>query len=140
MYSKIAKWLMWGLVILGIILMVFAWAADFEGGIVDSYLRYTYVLAIAAVALVIILGIAIGAINNPKSLIKLLLGIVAVAAVVAVVYATASGAPLVNYLGDQPEHSVLKRTDTLLNLTYVLGACAIIAIIVGEVISSARNK
>ena len=40
----------------------------------------------------------------------------------------------------RPTAGELKLTDTVLNLTYILGAGAIVAIIAGEIISGILNK
>ena len=142
MYAKIAKWITWVLLLISVVIMVWGASVGFEandGMAVDALLRWGYVLLIAAVALVIVLGIVLGALNNPKSLIKIGLGLVVVVVVATIAYAAASGSPLVGYIGEQPDHSTLKLTDTLLNLTYLLGGCAIAAIIVGEIIRSVRK-
>jgi len=140
-YGKIAKLIMWALLLIGLVLLVVGGTSGFDSdsGIVDMFLRYAYLCAIIAVALVIILGIAIAVANNPKSLIKLLLGIVVAAALVAVVYFTASGSPALN-VSQQPSQGTLKLTDTILNLTYLLGGLAILAILFGEVVKVTRNK
>ena len=138
MYAKIAKWITWVLLLISVVIMVWGASVGFEandGMAVDALLRWGYVLLIAAV----VLGIVLGALNNPKSLIKIGLGLVVVVVVATIAYAAASGSPLVGYIGEQPDHSTLKFTDTLLNLTYLLGGCAIAAIIVGEIIRSVRK-
>ncbi len=143
MYAKIAKWLSWVLMIVSVVIVVFGFSKGFEsngGAPVDLLLRWGYVLLFVAVALVVILGIVLGAMNDPKSLIKLGIGLVAAAALALVAYALASGSPLVGYLGEQPDQQTLKLTDTILNLTYILAGGAIVSIIVGEVIGAARNK
>ena len=142
MYAKIAKWISWALIIVSVTVLVWGAYSGFEanGGVaVDVLLRWGYILLISAVALVIILGIVLSAINNPNSLIKAGLSLVVVAGIAFIAYATASGSPLVGYIGDQPAVSTLKLTDTLLNLTYFLGGLALVSIILGEVLSSVRK-
>ena len=76
MYAKIAKWITWVLLLISVVIMVWGASVGFEandGMAVDALLRWGYVLLIAAVALVIVLGIVLGALNNPKSLIKICL-------------------------------------------------------------------
>ena len=41
---------------------------------------------------------------------------------------------------EQPSVGTLKLTDTVLNLTYILGVAAIVAIVFGEIFSSIRSK
>lgn len=142
MYAKIAKWISWALIIVSVAVLIWGAYAGFEsnGGVaVDVLLRWGYTLLVTAVALVIILGIVLSAVNNPKSLIKLGLSLVVVAGIAFIAYATASGAPLVGYIGDQPALPTLKLTDTLLNLTYLFGGLAIASIVLGEVLSSVRK-
>ncbi len=140
-YGKIAKLIMWALLLIGLVLLIVGSTSGFDSGsgIVDMFLRYAYLCAIIAVALVIILGIAIAVANNPKSLIKLILGIIVAAALVAVVYFTSAGNPALN-VSQQPSQATLKLTDTILNLTYLLGGLAILAILAGEVVKVTRNK
>ncbi|MCI1639894.1 MAG: hypothetical protein LKI42_01295 [Bacteroidales bacterium] len=97
-------------------------------------------MTFAAIAIVVIGGIAITAANNPKALIKMGIGLIVVAAICVIAYATASGSQAVGLVGDQPGHFALKLSDTILNLTYFISAVAILAIVVGEIISSIRNK
>jgi hypothetical protein len=69
------------------------------------------------------------------------IGLGAAAVLCLVAYFLASGAPAIGFTGaTPPTASELKLTDTVLNLTYILGAGAVLAIIVGEVISAIRTK
>lgn len=143
MYAKIAKWISWVLMIISVVMLVWGFAKGFEtnnGAPVDVLLNWAYILLGVAIALVIIIGVIYNGINEPKSLIGLGVGIVLLALVAVIAYAVSSGAPLVNYIGEQPTHTTLKLTDTLLNTTYILGGAAIVAIIAGEIISAVRNK
>ena len=141
-YSKIFKILMWALVIISVALLVWGFIVGFEandGKASQVLLSWAYVMiAIAAIA-VIVVGAVIGAKNNPKSLIKLGIGIVAIAVICLIAYLLAAGKPAVGMI-EQPDAATLKLTDTILNLTYFTGALAIIAIIVGEIVMSVRNK
>lgn len=142
-YSKIFKWMMIVLIVLSAALCVYGFSVGFESNgaaPVDLLFYWTYVMiAIAAVA-VIIVGVAIAAKNNPKSLVKMLIGLVAIAAICFVVYLISPGSPAVGLTTEQPAQSQLRLTDTILNLTYLTSAVAIIAIIVGEIIVSVRNR
>jgi hypothetical protein len=57
-----------------------------------------------------------------------------------VVYLMSSDAPLVGYLGDQPSANTIKLSTALLNITYIVGGCAILSILVGEVVAAFRKK
>ena len=83
--------------------------------------------------------VVIGGINNPKSLLKLGLGLVAIAAVIAVAYVLAPGTPAVGYLGDPVSDGTLKLTDTVLNLTYFTFGASILALVVGWIVGAIRK-
>ena len=131
------------LILVSVILLVMGFVKGFEandGRGVDNLLRWAYVMLGIAVFAAIIVSAVVSFINNPKSVVKLLIGLVAVAAVCFVVYLVSKGNPAVGLTVDQPSASTLKLTDTILNLTYLVGGVAIASIIVGEVISAIRNK
>lgn len=141
-YSKIFKMSMWVLIIISVILLVLGFIRGFEtngGAPVESLLYWAYVMIALAVVAVVGFGAAISYKNNPKNLVKMGIELVAIAAICFVVYLVSPGKPAMGML-EQPTASVLKLTDTMLNLTYIAGGLAIIAIIAGEVIMSARNK
>ena len=131
------------LIVVSVILLVLGFVKGFEandGKAVENLLRWGYVMLGLAVVAAIVVSAIVGFINNPKSIIKLLIGLVAVAAVCFVVYLISKGNPAVGLTVDQPSASTLKLTDTILNLTYLVGGVAIASIVVGEVISAIRNK
>lgn len=130
------------MIVISVALLVWGFAVGFEsngGQAVDVLFYWAYIMIAIAAFAVIVLGLVIGFKNNPKSIVKLLLGLVAVAAVCFVVYLISPGKPAMGML-DQPSQSTLRLTDTILNLTYIAGGLAIVAIIVGEVVMSIRNK
>lgn len=134
---------MWALVLVSVGVLIWGFVTGFESNdavAVDVLLRWGYVMVGIALAAVIVVGIVISAINNPKSLIKMLIGLVAIAAVCFVVYLVSPGAPALNLTTNQPSASTLKLTDTIMNLTYLAGGLAIVAIIFGEIMSSVRSK
>ena len=131
------------LIVVSVVLLVLGFVKGFEssdGAAVDNLLRWAYVMLALAVVAAIVVSAIVGFINNPKSVIKILIGLVAIAAVCFVVYLVSKGEPAVGLTVDQPSASTLKLTDTILNLTYLVGGLAIVPIIVGEVISAIRNK
>ena len=137
---------MWLLIAVGVVILIWGASKGYptspaqdDGGTVDALLYWAYALCGLAVAAIVVFGIAIAAVNNPKSLIKLLIEVVAICVIVAVVYAVSAGNPALG-LQEQPTPATLKLTDTILNLTYAVGACAILSIIFGEVFSAIRNK
>ena len=106
---------------------------------VNTLLNWAYIMVGIAVFCCLIIGLVISAINNPKSLIKTLLVIVGTAAVCFIAYLLAKGAPATGREG-LDTIGTLKLTDTILNLTYIVGAAAIVAIIVGEVRMAITDK
>ena len=141
-YEKIIKWVLVALFIVGVVFSFYGFAVGFESignAPVDHILYCAYAFAAVAIAAVILGVLVIGGINNPKSLIKLLLGVVVIAAVVAVAYVLAPGTPAVGYLGEPVSDGTLKLTDTILNLTYFLFGGAVVALVVGWLVGATRK-
>ena len=141
-YDKIIKWVLVALFIVGIVFSVYGFIVGFESNgsaPVDNILYCAYAFAAIALLAVVLGVVVIGGINNPKSLLKLLIGLVAVGAVVAVAYVLAPGTPAVGYLGDPVSEGTLKLTDTILNLTYLLFGGSILALIAGWIIGATRK-
>ena len=141
-YEKIIKWILVALFIVGIVFSVYGFIVGFESNgnaPVDNILYCTYAFAGLALLAVVFGVLVIGGINNPKSLLKILLGLVAIAAVVAVAYVLAPGTPAVGYLGDPVTDGTLKLTDTVLNLTYIVVGASILALVVGWIVGAVRK-
>lgn len=140
-YAKIFKGLAWALMIISIVFLVVGFVKDFGSGTVDLLLNWAYIMIGIALCAVVVVGLYIAVKNNPKSLVKM--GLIVVGAVVLclIAYLLAPGSPAVGFTGSQlPTQSELKLTDTMLNLTYILGVAAILAIIAGEVLVATRTK
>ena len=141
-YDKIIKWVLVALFIVGIVFSVYGFLVGFEtngNAPVDNILYCAYAFAAIAVLAVLLGVVVIGGINNPKSLLKLVLGLVAIGAIVAVAYVLAPGTPAVGYLGDPVSDGTLKLTDTVLNLTYFTFGLSILALVVGWVVGALRK-
>ena len=141
-YEKIIKWVLAVLFVVGIVFSFYGFAVGFESNgnaPVDNILYCAYAFAAVTILAVVFGVVVIGGINNPKSLIKLFLGIVAIAAIVAVAYVLAPGTPAVGYLGDPVSDGTLKLTDTVLNLTYLLFGAAILSLVVGWIVGATRK-
>ena len=141
-YEKIIKWILVALFIVGIVFSVYGFIVGFESNgnaPVDNILYCTYAFAGLALLAVVFGVLVIGGINNPKSLLKILLGLVAIAAVVAVAYVLAPGTPAVGYLGEPVTDGTLKLTDTVLNLTYIVFGASILALVVGWIVGAVRK-
>ena len=141
-YEKILKWILLVLFIVGVVFSFYGFAVGFESNgdaPVDNILYCAYAFAAIAILAVIAGVVVIGGINNPKSLLKMGLGLVAIAAVVAVAYVLAPGTPAVGYLGDPVSDGTLKLTDTVLNLTYFTFGLSILALVAGWIVGAVRK-
>ena len=141
-YEKIIKWVLAVLFVVGIVFSFYGFLVGFESNgnaPVDNMLYCAYAFAAVAILAVLFGVVVIGGMNNPKSLLKLLIGLVAIVAIVAVAYVLAPGTPAVGYLGEPVSDGTLKLTDTILNLTYLLFGGAIVALVVGWIVSATRK-
>ena len=141
-YEKIIKWILLALFIVGAALSFYGFGVGFESNgnaPVDNILYCAYGFAALTIAAVFFGVVVIGGLNNPKSLLKLLLGLVVIAAVVAGAYFLAPGTPAVGYLGEPVSDGTLKLTDTILNLTYLLCGGAILALVAGAVMTTFKK-
>ena len=146
-YAKIVKIVLWVLMLLSVAVLLWGTIKGYPGtvaednGTVDPLLYWAYIVLGIALASVIIVGLIVTATTNPKGLIKIGIAVVGAAALFGVCYLVASGAPAIGYSGaTPPTANELKMTDTILNLAYLVGGCAILSIVVGEVLMAVRNK
>ncbi len=141
-YEKIVKWILALLFVVGVAVTVYGYAVGFETSEhapVNMLLYCTYAFAAIAILAVVFGVVVIGGINNPKSLLKLAIGLVAIAAVVVVAYVLAPGTPAVGYLGDPVSDGTLKLTDTVLNLTYFAFGASLLALVASWIIGATRK-
>ena len=143
MYVKIVKYISWALLIIGAVIGVIGFIIGFgtnDAVAVDMLLYRGYAMAAVAVAAIVVLGIYASAIVDPKKLLKSAGILVAALAIIVVAYLVAPGADPVGYNGLPQSKTVLKLTDTILILTYVFCGATILSVIVGAIVSGARNK
>ena len=144
LYAKIFKWISWALLLVSVGLAVWAFTrfgGSGEGAAVETLLYWAYAMLIIALVAVLCIGLYISATTNPKSLVRIGIALAAAAVLCLIAYFLASGKPALGFTGATPPPAgELKLTDTVLNLTYILGAGAIVAIIAGEIISGILNK
>ena len=141
LYAKIFKWLSWGLLIASVLILLIAWFGGFSDAGVNLLLGWAYAMLGLAIAAIICIGIFITATTHPKNLIKLCIVVAGVAVVVLLCWLFAKGAPAVGYTGAvPPSQGTLKLTDTVLNMTYLVGGLAVLAIIFSEIYSAIRSK
>ena len=144
LYAKIFKWISWALLLVSVGLAVWAFTrfgGSGEGAAVETMLYWAYAMLAIALVAVLCIGLYISATTNPKSLVRIGIAIAAAAVLCLIAYFLASGKPALGFTGATPPTAgELKLTDTVLNLTYILGAGAIVAIIAGEIIAGILNK
>ena len=141
-YEKIIKWVLAALFVLGVVFSFYGFAVGFESNgnaPVDNMLYCAYGYALVAILAVVFGVVVIGGINNPKSLLWLLVGLVVIAAIIAGAYILAPGTPAVGYLGEPVSEGTLKLTDTILNLTYLLFGASILSLVAGWIIGATRK-
>lgn len=138
--NKIFKWGMLALIIVSVALLIWGFTQGFGGNAVDILLYWTYAMLGIAVASWVIVGLIVGTKNDPKSLVKIGVVLLGVAVLCLIAWVLAKGDPAIGYTGAPVTEGTLKLTDTILNLTYIVGGAAIVSIIVGEVRMAIASK
>ena len=141
-YDKIIKWVLVALFAIGAVLSVLGFAIGFDANgdaPVDIMLYCAYAYALVAIVAVLFGVVVIGGMNEPKSLIKLGIGIAAIVVIVVLAWLLAPGTPAVGYLGEPVSEGTLKLTDTILNLTYLLFGGSLVALVAGWIIGATRK-
>ena len=144
--NKIFKWGMVVLIAISVAILVWGFAAGWPkigqpaNAPVNALLTWAVIMVGIALFCWVVIGLIKSIANDPKNLVKI--GLVLVGAVVLclVAFLFAKGNPAIGYTGKPVTEGMLKLTDTVLNLSYITGAAAIIAIIVGEIRMSTASK
>ena len=145
-YGLIFKILELVLIVISVILLVWGFVKGFpatvadDNGTVDPLLWWAAIMIGLALVAILVVGLIIAIKNNPKVLVRYGLILLGIAALCLVCYLLAKGNPAIGLTTEQPDFMTLKLTDSVLNLTYIVGAASILAIIVGEVVMAIRNK
>jgi len=143
LYAKIFKWASALLLVGSVALLVWAFVAGFkadEGKAVELMLYWAYGMLGLALVAVLLVGLVLTTVNNPKSLIRILLVAVGVAVVVGAAYLLAPGQQPLAYNGPAVSAKDLALTETVINLAYILGGAAILSIVVAEIAGAFRGK
>ena len=142
--NKIFKWGMVVLILISVAILVWGFSAGFANG--DEALPATNVLLTWAAIMIgialfcwIVIGLIISVKNDPKSIVKMGIVLVGIAAVCLIAYLLAKGDPVPGAAVTATDGE-LKLTDTILNLTLIAGVGAIVAIVVGEIRLAIANK
>ena len=143
-YAKIFKILLVALIAISVAVLIWGSLTGFEandGAATDVLFYWAYVVLGIALASVVCVGIYIRATTDVKSLTSIGIIVVGAALLFGLAYILASGAPAVGYSAPTPPTaSELKITDTILNLTYIVGGAAIASIVFAEILMAIRNK
>ncbi len=138
-YIKVIKVILLCFLLISVGVALFAFIKGFNELSVDLLFYWTYaMIAVAVLAIVFVAGY-LGIKNDKKFLWRLLAIIGGTVVICAAVYFLSPGAPAVG-LAQQPSDTTLKLTDTVLNLTYLISAAAIVSVVVGEACKAIRNK
>ena len=147
LYAKIIKWISLALLLISVGLSVWAFTRFGAGdaakdSAVQTMLYWAYAMLIIALIAVLCIGLYVAVKTDPKSLVRIGIAIAGAAILCLIAYLLASGNPAIGFTGSKPPTAgELKLTDTVLNLTYILGAAAVVAVIAGEVIAGVlKNK
>ena len=146
--NKIFKWGMVALILVSVAILVWGFVSGFAtpkpGSVAlpptNVLLTWAAIMICLALFAWIVIGLIINIKNDPKSVIKMGIGLVAIAALCFVAYLFAKGDPAIGYTGKPVTAGMLKLTDTILNLTLITGVGAIVAIIAGEIRMAIANK
>ena len=143
--NKIFKWGMVVLILISIAILVWGFSAGFatpdKVALPATNVLLTWAAIMIGIALFcwIVIGLIISVKNDPKSIVKMGIVLVGIAAVCLVAYLLAKGDPVPGAAVTSTAGE-LKLTDTILNLTLIAGVGAIVAIIVGEIRMAIANK
>jgi hypothetical protein len=145
-YGFIVKLIELVLILVSVAILVWGWVKGFpatvadDNGTVDPLLYWAYVMIGIALFSILVVGLIIAIRNNPKVLVKYGLVLAGVAVLCLISYMLAKGNPAIGLTTDQPDFQTLKLTDSILNLTYIVGGASIVSIIIGEIVMAIRNK
>ncbi len=139
MNSKVFKILTIVLILISIAVTIWGYASGFSDASLESLLHWTYTMVGLGIAAVVLVGIAISAINNPKSLFKLALVVVGAAVLVAIAYVLAPGSQPAGYFGKPLSVEELKFIDTILIITAITCAAAAVSFVIGPIVKMIRK-
>jgi len=145
--SKVLKFFLGGLLLVGVLLSVFYFQAvgnispeasisqqeEIIGGLLDSFMYYAYFLVIAAIVITLAFAI-IKMILDPKTAIKSLITLVILGIIVAISWAIADDNILniPGYTGPDNVKETLKLSGMILWTSYITSAIALVVWVVAE--------
>ena len=146
MYAKIIKWLSYTLMVASIVIAAICVVNGFATESVDPLtgqtiqepsfftsllLYWGYGMFILPVLIIVLCGIALGLKNNPKGLVVLAGGLVALAAVVLLAFLIAPGTAVTLAPGTEATETTFKLADTALYVTYFALAGVVLSLLAG---------
>jgi len=143
--NKIFKLGMVVLILISVAILVWGFSAGFatpdKVALPATNVLLTWAAIMIGIALFcwIVIGLIVSVKNDPKSIVKMGIVLVGIAAVCLVAFLLAKGDPVPG-AAVTATSGELKLTDTILNLTLIAGVGAIIAIIAGEIRMAIANK
>ena len=138
-YAKVVKFVEWALILVSLVVILYGVITSHDGMAIDLMLYWAYALVAISLLAIVILGIGASAVRSRKSAITLVGVLVGAAVIIAIAYVLAPGSEAMGLVGAQPEHNVLKLTDTILNLTYFACGAAILAILASAIVNAIRK-
>ena len=148
MYAKVIKWLSYVLMVASIVIAVVCVVKGFTvesldpatgetieepSSLTSLFLGWGYTMAILPIAIIILCGTLLGLKNNPKGLLVLLCGLLAMVAVIFIAYLVSPGTPVTLAPGTEADATTFKLADTALYVTYFALAGVIISLLAGGV-------
>ena len=142
-YNILSKSTFLVLFIIGAIISAVGVAIGFLGTadnlIGELMLDTTYIYAGITAAAVALGVLIIGGINNPMSLLKIFVCLVASVVIIAIVYLIAPSDAMTMANGNVIDEGTVKFTNTVIYLTYLLLGCTFTALVAGWIIGAVRK-
>ena len=143
MYAKVIKALFWvlfvGLIILFGLCALMGLTDKNELGVqlptiwTSLLITVSTVMVLLPIGIIIVLGIILGAMNNPKGLLKIILFALGFVVIVAATYFLASGDPVPLAHGTDATPFSFKLADTALYVIYIALGGVILSLIIGAI-------
>ena len=107
---------------------------------VNTIMFATYGMVALVLLSIVVIVFIISSINDPMSLVKLIIGIVVICVLIGGAYMLAPGTALVEYHGDvAPTAGDLKLTDTVLYLAYLAFGATLVALVTSWIVGAVRK-
>ncbi len=139
MSNKLLKYFSYVLLAVSAIIAIYFYMDTASDARTVALLNWTYILFGLAIVAALVLPL-FNMFGNPKAVKRSIRNLVIVVVVCGAAYLLASGDPVPVSAAVKTTPADFKMTDTLLIITYVLTAAAILAIIAGSIVNIIRNR